>query len=144
MKAKPSKPFIHTTQTHFDELDALWVLHHSRFLKHLERAQQAFFNHLNNTTVFDPEKYPDTYVLVRKIEIDYLQPLKGVIPFQIRLSVSRLREAGLTQAFEFRSESGDVLFAKGSRTVCKMSSKTQAPTGWTPAFREQLETWLDL
>lgn len=131
--------WVHRARAAFDELDALWVLHHARFLRHLERAQQAWFDAVMETESFDPERYPDLYVVVRRVEIDYLAPLRGVGPFQIRLKVARVREAGLTVAFAFRSDDGTVLHARGLRTVCKLSGKTHEPTGWTPLFRERYE-----
>ena len=90
---------------------------------------------------FDPDKYPDIYVLVRRIEIDFKASLKGVIPFKIELKVERVREAGLTIDFSFCSPDGTTLYACGKRVVCKMSEKTQQPTGWSKGFREQLQKW---
>jgi len=136
--------FTYHTQTHFDELDALWILHHSRYLKHLERAQQGFFDVLLGAKEFDPETYPDIYVLVRRVEVDFKASLRGVIPFKIELKVERVREAGLTVGFAFRSPDGATLYAAGKRVVCKMSGQTHQPTGWSAGFRDQLEHWCDL
>ena len=44
------------SEVYFDEFDALWVLHHSRYLHHLERAQQAFFQHLLGVSDFDEKR----------------------------------------------------------------------------------------
>jgi len=131
--------YTYRTQTAFDELDALWVLHHARFLRHLERAQQGLFDVVMQTECFDPERYPDVYVVVRRVEVDYLAPLRGVVPFQVRLRVERVREAALTVAFSFRSGDGAVVHARGLRTVCKLSGRTHEPTGWTREFRERYE-----
>jgi acyl-CoA thioester hydrolase len=139
----PEGIFIYRTQTHFDELDPLNVLHHSRYLKHLERAQQAMFDHIMATESFDPERYPDLYVVVRNITIDYLHPLRSITPFLIALRVVRLREAGLTTAFSFRTPDGAKEYCRGLRTVCRLSTKTHQPCGWTALFRERHDTWLE-
>ena len=131
--------FVHETATAFDELDALWVLHHSRFLKHLERAQQAWTDRILETNAFDPDRYPDLYVVVRRVDIEFLAPLRGVVPFQVRLAVDRVREAALTVRFAFRSADGTVLHARGQRTVCRLSGRTHQPCGWTAPFRERCE-----
>lgn len=135
----PAGVFVYRSQTAFDELDALWVMHHSRFLKHLERAQQALFDREMATEAFDPERYPDIYVVVKRVEIDFVVPLRGVVPFQVWLWVERVREAGLTVRFSFRSADGTTEHARGRRIVCKLSGQTHQPTGWTPEFRERYE-----
>lgn len=133
--------FVYETRAHFDELDALWVLHHSRFLLKLERAQQAFFDALMRPEAFDPQRYPDLYVVVRRVEADYLVPVKGVVPFRVLLRVERLREAALTVAWAFATPDHATVYARGRRTVCKLSLTTHAPAGWSPAFRAAFEPW---
>jgi acyl-CoA thioester hydrolase len=138
----PPGLFVYRTRAHFYEIDALWVLHHSRYLQFVERAQQALFDELMGATEFVPEKYPDLYVVVRRIEIDYLTPLRGVSPFFIALWGVRLREAGLTVGFEFRSDDGNILHARGERTVCKLGLQTHEPAGWSAEFRAKYEPWI--
>jgi acyl-CoA thioester hydrolase len=134
--------FVYRTRAHFYEIDALWVLHHSRYLQFVERAQQALFDELMGAKEFSPEKYPDVYVVVKRVEIDYLVPLRGVAPFLVALRGVKLREAGLTVAFEFRSEDGSVLHAGGERTVCKLGLQTHEPAGWSAEFRAKYEPWV--
>ncbi len=139
----PEGVFVYRARTHFDDLDALWVMHHSRYLVHLERAQQALFDRMMESSEFSPERYPDLYVVVRRIEIDYLKPLRGVMPFIITLRGIRLREAGMSLAFAFRSPCGRELYTRGVREVCRMSLKTNEPTGWTENFRTRYEPWIE-
>jgi len=138
----PPGLFVYRTRAHFYEIDALWVLHHSRYLQFVERAQQALFDELMGAKEFSPEKYPDVYVVVRRLEIDYLVSLRGVTPFMVVLWGVRLREAGLTVGFEFRSDDGTVLHARGERTVCKLGLQTHQPTGWSAEFRSKYEAWV--
>jgi acyl-CoA thioester hydrolase len=138
----PQGLFVYRTRAHFYEIDALWVLHHSRYLQFVERAQQALFDELMSAKEFSPEKYPDLYVVVRRVEIDYLAPLRGVAPFMVVLWGVKLREAGLAVGFEFRSDDGATLHARGERTVCKLGLQTHEPAGWSPEFRAQYEPWM--
>lgn len=131
----PEGLFIYRTQTHFDDLDGLWVMHHSRYLVHLERAVMALFNHAMNAEVFDPERYPDLYQVVRKVEIDYLQPIDEVMSLAIALSVARVREAGLALRFAFLDETLETVYARGMRTCCRLSQRTHQPVGWSTTFR---------
>lgn len=135
------KTFEFRSEVYFDELDALWVLHHSRYLKHLERAQQAFFQQLLGVPDFNAARDEDIYVVVRNLEIDYKQPLRNPGPVLIRYTVSRIRAAGVTMDFAFLSGDEKTLYCAGKRTVCKLSGKTHQPTEWSPAFREALEQW---
>jgi len=139
----PESPvFEFRSEVYFDELDALWVLHHSRYLMHLERAQQAFFQHLLGVEDFSAQRDEDIYVVVRNLEIDFRTPVRNPGPVLIQYTVSRLRAAGVTMEFKFCSGDGETLHCQGLRTVCKLSGQTHQPTEWSPAFRAALERWL--
>lgn len=139
----PADVFCFKSKANFDELDALWVMHHSRFFKHLERAQQALFDRLMDAESFDPDRYPDIYVVVKNVNTDFITPLKGVGEFYILVKGIRLREAGSTIGFEFRSIDGSLVYARGTRTLCKLGLKTHAPAGWSEKFRNQFTAWMD-
>lgn len=136
----PPHPFIFETQSHFDDLDAQWILHHSRQIRYVERAQQAWFNKIMQLDVFDPWKFPDLNVVVRRLEVDYVLPLKGVRPFVIALWPVRLRACGLTTQFEFRAAENGEVYTRGIREVCKISMKNmQDPELWTDPFASAVE-----
>ncbi len=139
----PSDRWFHYhTETHFDELDAQWILHHSRQIRAVERAQQKLVDRLLQADAFDPVRYPDIHVVVRKLEVDYLKPLQGVRPYDVRLRIVRLRECALVTEFLLCSVDSAEIYTRGLRTVCKLSLKTGTPTGWTARFREQVECWM--
>lgn len=131
--------FDYCFETHFDDMDALWVMHHSRYLVHLERAVMALFYEAMGAEHFDPERYPDLYQVVRNVDISYLQPIARVQRYRVRLLVERLREAGLTLRFGFFDAAGKLCHARGVRTSCKLSGKTHTPVGWSEAFRQAYE-----
>ncbi len=135
----PPGLFVHRTRIWFDELDALGVLHHSRFVYHLERAQKALFASVMGVDTLDPQVAPDIYALVRNLELNYTAPIAGECEVLIALRVLRVRAAGLTVAFEFRSADGATLHCHGTRTTCRMSADTRAPAVWTPEFRARHE-----
>jgi len=137
----PEGLFVHKGETRFDELDALWVLHHSRLIAHAERLQQAWFDAVMAPESFDPERYPDLYVVVKNVNVTYEIPMKGVGPYRAFLWVFRLREAGLTTGFEFWNATGTARYCRGIRTVCRLSTTTHQPCGWTPSFRSRVEPW---
>lgn len=137
----PPGLFVHRTRIWFDELDPLGVLHHSRFVYHLERAQKAMFAAIMGVDTLDPKVAPDIYGLVRNLELNYTAPIAGECEVLVGLAVSRVRAAGLTVRFAFRSRDGATLHCHGERTLCRMSVATRAPAEWTPAFVERYGEW---
>lgn len=137
----PGGVYVHPVRIWFDELDALGVLHHSRFVYHLERAQKAMFATVMGVDTLDPELAPDVYVLVRDLALRYVAPVRGEVTVHICLKVLRVRAGGLTVRFEFRSADGAVLHCHGERTVCRMDAGTHRPAPWTEAFRARYEAW---
>jgi len=51
----------------------------------------------------------------------------------------KVRAAGLTVDFEFRSADFAVLHAKASRTACRMDGSTHQPAPWSDEFRAKHE-----
>ena len=137
----PGGLFVSFRAVAFDELDALWVLHHSRVVAHAERLQQAFFDQVMQPAAFDPARYPDLYVVVRDIRIRYREPMRGVAPYLGCLWVRRVREAGLVTAVEFRDPTGERVYCQGERTVCRLDTETHRPVSWTTGFRVRYEEW---
>lgn len=137
----PKKIFTYNCEVYFDEFDALWVLHHARYLHHLERAQQAFFQAMLGVEDFNAQRDEDIYVVVRNLHIDFREPIRNPGTIKINYTLRRVREAGVEMDFVVTTAGGETVFARGHRTVCKLSGKTHQPTGWTPKFRQALETW---
>lgn len=133
--------FTHTADVHFDELDALGLLHHTRYLIHLERAQQKFFEHLLQVRDFNTERDEDIYVVVHSLEARFREALSNPGKIAIEYEIDRIRSGGVTMTFRISGVDTGVLYCTGLRTVCKLSSKTHQPTIWTPKFRDALENF---
>lgn len=136
-----SRVFTFTSQVYFDELDALGVLHHTRYLLHLERAQQAFFEFLLEVPDFNAERDEDIYVVVHSIDSRFLAPVRNPGPIAVNYTIDRIRSGGLTMGFSIASPDDTIIYCDGSRTVCKLSSKTHQPTSWSEDFRGKLEAF---
>lgn len=135
------KVFSYTSDVHFDELDALGVLHHTRYLIHLERAQQKFFEHLLGVPDFNAERDEDIYVVVHSLEARFRQALSNPGQIKIEYQIDRIRSGGVTMSFRILGADSGTLYCTGSRTVCKLSAETHQPTTWTPKFREAMEAF---
>ncbi len=138
----PGGVFKHPARIWFDELDPLGVLHHSRFVYHLERAQKAMFAAIMGVDTLDPVLAPDIYALVRNLTLNYTAPVTGESALEIRLRVTRVRAGGLSVRFEFWSADGATLHCHGERTICRMDYATRRPAAWSDTFRERYEAWL--
>ncbi|MFM9148495.1 MAG: acyl-CoA thioesterase [Verrucomicrobiota bacterium] len=132
---QPDRSFVVTMKTWFDQTDGLGILHHSHYVLLMERAQKAMFVALMGKDTLDPAVAPDVYVVVRDIELHYLSPIRPECEVKLVLNVRKVRAAGLTVDFEFRSADLSVLHAKASRTVCRMDGATHQPAPWTDEFR---------
>lgn len=130
--------FSFQSDVYFDELDGLGVLHHTRYLLHLERAQQKFFERLLGVDDFDADRDEDIYVVVHNLEARFREPLRTPGPIVVDYTIDRIRSGGVTMGFSIRSVSGDVIYCTGTRTVCKLSAQTHRPTAWTSAFYESM------
>jgi len=133
----PAGYFVYRTETHFDQLDGQMVLHHPRYLVLVERAQQAWIEQVLGAPRFDWRNYPDMYLVVRRIEADYLRPVDGVMDLIVVLRCTGLRAATMTIAFEIRSADGAILYARGERLNCKVDPRTHEPRLWSDAFAER-------
>ncbi len=131
--------FNYHSEVYFDELDGLGVLHHTRYLLHLERAQQKFFEHLLAVDDFNAERDEDIYVVVHSLESRFRQPLRNPGMIVVDYTLQRIRSSGVTMAFAIRQAESETVYCDGTRTVCKLSSETHQPAPWTDPFRMAME-----
>ncbi|HKK80149.1 MAG TPA: thioesterase family protein [Phaeodactylibacter sp.] len=137
-----SQRFLYHSEVFFDEMDALGVLHHTRYLLHLERAQQKFFEQLLGVNDFNTDRDEDIYVVVHSLDTRFREPFEKPGPIVVDYGVERIRSSGVTMDFVIRDLEGKHLYCEGKRTVCKLSSETHQPTLWTEPFRAALEEYL--
>ena len=72
--------FTYLSEVYFDELDALGLLHHTRYLLHLERAQQKFFEKLLGVDDFNMDRDEDIYVVVHGLEARFRHAVRSIAP----------------------------------------------------------------
>jgi acyl-CoA thioester hydrolase len=135
------RPFTYASEVFFDELDALGILHHTRYLLHLERAQQRFFEHLLGVDDFNAARDEDIYVVVHSLQARFRLPFSKPGPIAVDYLVERIRSGGLTMSFKIRCPQTNAVYCEGDRTVCKLSGKTNQPAPWTDGFRAALEAF---
>jgi acyl-CoA thioester hydrolase len=132
--------FTYLSEVHFDELDALGLLHHTRYLLHLERAQQKFFEKLLGVDDFNKDRDEDIYVVVHGLEVRFRQALSNPGLIAVDYTITRIRSGGVTMSFTIRHPEKNTVYCDGTRTLCKLSANSHHPTPWTPSFRAALDT----
>jgi len=133
--------FIFDSHVYFDEFDALGVLHHTRYLLHLERAQQKFFEHLLGVEDFNAERDEDIYVVVHSLEARFREPIRNPGPIVVEYTIDRIRSGGVTMSFVIRDSLGSAVYSEGKRTVCKLSCHTHRPSTWTDRFYDAMKAY---
>ena len=127
--------FVYFSPVHFDELDAMKMLHNSRFSAHVERALTAWYSSMGKTWQPDPADNPDQFHVVRDFHIEYLNPVIGPGTMRVDVWVERLGTTSCVHGFVCSSENGTVGYARGERTIVKVDPTSYRPAPWSEHFR---------
>ena len=117
---------------YFDDLDALNILHNSRYLLLVERTIGAFWQRVGAQ---------ETH-LVRTNAIEYERPVTGQGEVRVRVWVEKLGTTSLVFGFCLLPMDEDVDYAGGSRAVVCVDPDKRTPTPWTEATRKALEPFV--
>jgi acyl-CoA thioester hydrolase len=120
---------------HFDDLDALGLLHNARYPVMVERAWGALWNERGLVFEGDWEAAGDFCNAVREFTITYDAPVKQPGRYAVRLWLDRLGRTGLTYGFRFCSADGAVTYARGTRVLVRLDPATLRPAPWSERFR---------
>ena len=132
--------FYFETETYYDQLDGQMILHHPRYFVFIERAQQAWMEAVLGAPRFDWRNYPDMYLVVRKLEAEYLVPVEGVRDITVVVWPEEIRAAKLSIGFEIRSPDLKILYCRGQRINCKVDRESHKPAIWTEDFLQLTQT----
>ncbi|MFE1264357.1 acyl-CoA thioesterase [Streptomyces albogriseolus] len=120
---------------HFDDLDALGLLHNARYPLLVERAWAELWQ--TNGVTFDGDwaAAGDACNAVKELRLTYEAPVTRPGPYAVHLWLDRLGTTGLTYGFRFCSPDGAVTYARGSRVLVRLDATTLRPAPWSEAFR---------
>lgn len=123
---------------YFDDLDALGILHNSRYLLLLERTIGAFWQRLGWGGAPDAKANPDQFHLVRANHIEYLRPITGVGEVRVRIWIEKLGRSSMTFGFRVLPMDEDVDHAVGSRVLVCVDPAGRRPSPWSESFRARV------
>jgi acyl-CoA thioester hydrolase len=128
---------------YFDDLDALQILHNSRYLLLFERTIGSFWQRaLGWGGVLDTTKDPDRFHLVRANQLEYLKPVTGVGEVRVRIWVEKLGQSSLTFGMRLLPMDEDVDYATGTRVLVCVDPTTRRPSPWSDSLRTKLAPFL--
>lgn len=130
--------FYFETETYYDQLDGQMILHHPRYFVFIERAQQAWMEAVLGAPRFDWRNFPDMYLVVRKLEAEYLVPVEGVRDITVVIWPESIRAAKLVMGFEIRSPDLETVYCRGRRINCKVERASHRPAFWTDGFMDKV------
>ncbi|MFJ3232990.1 acyl-CoA thioesterase [Streptomyces sp. NPDC086787] len=120
---------------HFDDLDALGLLHNARYPLMVERAWTELWNEYGVRFDGDWAAAGDACNAVKELRIGYETPVTRPGVYAVHLWLERLGNTGLTYGFRFCSADGTVTYAQGSRVLVRLDAATLRPAPWSEGFR---------
>lgn len=127
---------IQPVQVHFDDLDAMGLLHNSRYALLVERAISAFW--VARGWHFDPgvSRFKDVYLAVREFKITYNAPVMGAGEVHVEFWMDRMGRTSGVYGFRVLSADGSVVHAEGHRVNVNLDPATFRPTPFSDEIRE--------
>ncbi|GGS21595.1 thioesterase [Streptomyces humidus] len=120
---------------HFDDLDALGLLHNARYPLLAERAWTELWQEHGVRFEGDWATAGDACNAVKELRVSYEAPVTKPGAYAVHLWLERLGNTGLTYGFRFCSTDGTLTYARGERVLVRLDAATLRPTPWSETFR---------
>ncbi|MET7680939.1 thioesterase family protein [Streptomyces sp. NPDC005423] len=120
---------------HFDDLDALGLLHNARYPLMAERAWAELWREHGITFDGDWAAAGDACHAVRELRVSYEAPVTRPGAYAVHLWLERLGTTGLTYGFRLCSADGTETYAHGTRVLVRLDAHTLRPAPWSERFR---------
>ncbi|MEU6659467.1 thioesterase family protein [Streptomyces sp. NPDC046821] len=120
---------------HFDDLDALGLLHNARYPVMVERAWTALWAERGLVFEGDWAAAGDFCNVVKELRITYDAPVDRHGAYAVHIWLDRLGTTGLTYGFRFCSVDGMTTYARGTRVLVRVDPATHRPAPWSELFR---------
>lgn len=123
-------------RVHFDDLDAMGLLHNSRYALLVERAVVDFW--VQEGWNFDPAQsaFKDVFMAVREFKITYNAPIIGSGDVFVHFWLENLGRTSGIYGFRVLSADHSTVHAEGHRVNINLDPATFLPTPWTDKIRE--------
>ncbi|HZN17955.1 MAG TPA: thioesterase family protein [Micromonosporaceae bacterium] len=127
---------VQRVTVHFDDLDAIGIVHNAKYAVLVERALSAYWSARGHSFQDGQPTTSDVVHAVREFSITYHAPIRGTGDLDVHFWVERLGESSAVYRFRFLSPNRATVYAEGRRVVVKLDLATGRPAPWTPHGRE--------
>jgi len=127
----------HTTlvPVHFDDLDALGVLHNARYAVFVERAMISWWAERGVSFAGGRPTSPDAFNVVREYAITFHAPVRGTGEIAVHFWVENLGTTSADYRFRVTSANNQIVYAEGRRVNIRLDPATMRPVPWTEEGR---------
>ena len=118
---------IEPVMVHFEDLDAMGIVHNARYVLLLERALAAYWTKAG--WPFDPStrRFTEVFFVVKEFAITYHVPITRPGPVHVQLWLDRLGNTSAVYGFRVLSEDEAVTHAEGRRVQVRLDPATLRP-----------------
>ncbi|MBL7259862.1 acyl-CoA thioesterase [Paractinoplanes lichenicola] len=127
---------------HFDDLDAMGILHNSRYAVLVERAIVTWWTERGVSFSGGRPTTPDAFNVVREYQITFHHPVRGTGAVEVRFWLDRMGTTSADYAFQVTSPDGATVHAEGRRVNIRLDPATMRPAPWTDHGRAIAATLL--
>ncbi|MBB2940783.1 acyl-CoA thioester hydrolase [Actinoplanes lutulentus] len=127
---------------HFDDLDAMGMLHNSRYAVLVERAISLWWAERGVSFAGGRPTTPDAFNVVREYGITFNRPVLGTGNVTVHFWLEKLGTSSATYRFRVTSTDGETVYAEGRRVNVRLDPATMRPSPWTDHARTLATTIL--
>jgi acyl-CoA thioester hydrolase len=118
---------------HFDDLDAMGLLHNARYAILLERAVSPYWTARGHSFDGGRPSSPDVFHAVREFAITFRTPIRGTGPIAVHFWLEHFGRSSAEYRFRFLSADGATVHAEGRRAIVRLDPETLRPASWSEA-----------
>lgn len=127
---------------HFDDLDALGVLHNARYALFVERAMTTWWSARGVSFADGRPTTPDAFNVVREYAITFHLPVRGTGEIGVHFWIAKLGTSSADYRFRIVSREAPIVYAEGRRVVIKLDPVAMRPAPWSEQGRKLAATLL--
>lgn len=133
---------VEPVQIHFDDLDAMGVVHNARYVLLLERALSGYW--AERGWPFDPARphFAEIFFVVREFSITYHVPISTVGEAAVHFWLDRMGTTSVVYGFRVLSSDHTVVHAEGRRVQVRLDPATLRPSPMSEPLRDSLKQLL--
>ncbi|MEU4562162.1 hotdog domain-containing protein [Actinoplanes sp. NPDC023936] len=138
----PSHGRMTPVRVHFDELDAMGLLHHSRYALLFERAAADYWAEHGWSPDPRQSAFTEAVLAVRELSISYHVPIIGVCEPVVHFWLESVGRSSLVYGFRILSADRSVVHAEGRRVNVNVDPVAMGPAPLSDKARQAAELLL--